>query len=145
VVAHQDWVLYLYVQRGSTPLHFATRRKHIPTAVLLLNAGCPLDVVDVNGETPLHLAARDGVIEIVRGMCVYGCSVDIVNKVSFVCKINNLRYSQVSICNYVVGCLQVNITSKFLTALFSWPECYISYQFATQDSVLPRWSGRTES
>lgn len=62
-------------------MHCATRRKHIQAAVLLINAGCQLDIADIVGETPLLIAARDGVLEIVRAACAYGCNVDVVNKV----------------------------------------------------------------
>ena len=62
-------------QRGSTPLHLATRRGHIAIALMLVHAGCNIDALDHAHETPLHPAAMEGLLPIVQTLCAFGCQV----------------------------------------------------------------------
>ena len=39
-------LLFMYMQRGCTPLHLACRRAQTSIATALLEAGCALDVLD---------------------------------------------------------------------------------------------------
>ncbi|CAG5131991.1 unnamed protein product, partial [Candidula unifasciata] len=63
--------------RGSTALHLACQRHNSTIALLILNSGCKLDIMDKEtGECPLHCAAREGLLSVVQTMCCLGANVD---------------------------------------------------------------------
>ena len=51
---------------AGTPLHLAAVMSHKEIVSVLLDAGCPIDVVGTEGESPLHYAAGGGAVEIVE-------------------------------------------------------------------------------
>ena len=60
-----------------TPLHQAVERGHKDIVLLLLNEGCPINVVDCKGRSILHCAARYGQIHMVEMMSEQGLDVNI--------------------------------------------------------------------
>jgi ankyrin repeat protein len=61
---------------SGTPLHTAVFAGHKETATILLNAGCPIDVLDVSGKSALHAASAAGHVEIVAMLVEYGIDVN---------------------------------------------------------------------
>jgi hypothetical protein len=59
---------------GAGPVGF----EHI--GKLLLNSGCPLNAVNIQGDTGLHIASRYGDIKVIDLMLGMGCNVHIRNK-----------------------------------------------------------------
>ena len=64
-----------------TPLHHAALYGHVETAEAMLEEGCPIDVVDINGETILHWAAKGGHVQTVRKLVCRGCDVNAVSAI----------------------------------------------------------------
>ena len=57
---------YNHFQLGTSPLHFAAKNGHVPTAEVLLRAGISRDARTKVDRTPLHIAAQEGHTEIVE-------------------------------------------------------------------------------
>ena len=59
-----------------TPLHQAALKGHKEMVSLLLDAVCPIDVVDINGSNALHYAARGGAVEVIGFLMEHGLNVN---------------------------------------------------------------------
>ena len=66
----------LFLQLGTSPLHFATQFGHIDTAEVLLRAGISRDARTKVDRTPLHVAAQEGHVEIVDMLIQHSADVD---------------------------------------------------------------------
>ncbi len=62
---------------GWSALHAAASRNHIEIIRVLLDAGCPVDVMDDSGFTPLLNAAGPGNIETIRHLLAAGADPDV--------------------------------------------------------------------
>ena len=62
---------------GGTPLHQAVGRGHKDIVSLLLNEGCPINVVNSEGRSVLHFAARFGEIHVMEMLAEQGLDVNI--------------------------------------------------------------------
>ena len=59
-----------------TPLHLAAVGGHVSTVKAMLEAGCPVDVVDSGGWSVLHCASAGGNAEVVREVLNTGCDMN---------------------------------------------------------------------
>ena len=59
-----------------TPLHLAVLGGHKEVVLVLMDAGCPIDVVDGDGRNVLHIAARGGHAISIGLMVLYGLDVN---------------------------------------------------------------------
>lgn len=53
---------------GNTALHYCCANGHSNIALMLVEAGAPVDALNNSGSTPLHYAALTGQLEVVRGL-----------------------------------------------------------------------------
>ena len=60
-----------------TPLHQAVVKGHKDTVSLLLNEGCPINIVDGGGSSVLHIAAESGQIHMIELLVEQGLDVNI--------------------------------------------------------------------
>ena len=66
---------------GGTPLHQAVGKGNKDIVSLLLNEGCPINVVDGGGSSVLHIAAECGQIHMIKMLAEQGLDVNIGNDV----------------------------------------------------------------
>ena len=59
-----------------TPLHQAARGGHKEMVSVLLDAGCPIDVVNSDGRSALHYAAESGAVEVIGVLIERGLDVN---------------------------------------------------------------------
>ena len=64
-----------------TPLHQAARKGHKEIVSVLLDAGCPIDVVSSEGRSALHFAARSGAVDVIGVLVEGGLDVNIEDNV----------------------------------------------------------------
>ena len=62
-----------------TPLHLASERGHVKTALVLIDHGASVMVQNEDGRTPLHLASRKGQVEVGRMLIERGADVTAQN------------------------------------------------------------------
>ena len=62
---------------GGTPLHQAAVKGHKEIVSVLLDAGCPIDVVDIEGRSALHYAAIGGAVGVIGILIERGFNVNI--------------------------------------------------------------------
>ena len=65
------------VVNAGTPLHQAVGGGHKDIVSLLLNEGCPINVVDSKGRSVLHIAAQVGQIDMIEMLTEQGLNVNI--------------------------------------------------------------------
>ena len=51
--------------KGGTPLHLAAGKGHKEIVSVLLDAGCPIDEVNIYGHSALHYAAEGGAVDVI--------------------------------------------------------------------------------
>ena len=66
-------------ETGGTPLHVAIAKGHKNMSSLLLNEGCPINVVDSKGNSLVHFAARNGQIDMIEMLAKLGLDMTIEN------------------------------------------------------------------
>ena len=64
---------------AGTPLHQAVVEGHKDIVSLMLNEGCPVDVIDSIDISPIHLAAQQGHIDLIEFFAEQGLDVNVVN------------------------------------------------------------------
>ena len=64
---------------AGTPLHQAVGQGHKDLVSLLLNEGCPIDVVNSQGISPIHAASSAGQIDMIELCAEHGSNVNIGN------------------------------------------------------------------
>jgi ankyrin repeat protein len=64
---------------GRTALHMASANGHARVAKILVDAGCPKDVPNVEGNTPLHYAAIRNHVETAKVLLEGGWKVEVKN------------------------------------------------------------------
>ena len=65
-IEHPEDVNSQSIDDGSSPLHLASRRRHIDIVRMLIDRGADVSAQNKFGSTALHLASRDGDIELAR-------------------------------------------------------------------------------
>ncbi|MCJ1242896.1 hypothetical protein MMC30_000092 [Trapelia coarctata] len=73
-------VLVAYGADGDTALLMAVMQNHLPTVILLLEAGASLEVKDTYGMTPLQWVVRAGRVMMVEELLLRGAALDAKDK-----------------------------------------------------------------
>ena len=68
--------VFLSIQLGTSPLHFAAQFGHMQTAEVLLRAGISRDARTKVDRTPLHVACQEGHSEIVELLVRSGADIE---------------------------------------------------------------------
>lgn len=70
------WLLVVFQQLGTSPLHFAAQFGHQETAEVLLRAGISRDARTKVDRTPLHVASQEGHLAIVQLLLQSNADID---------------------------------------------------------------------
>ncbi|RYH20125.1 ankyrin repeat domain-containing protein [archaeon] len=80
VVAEAD-VLILHATTGESAAHFAAKRKHTKTVILLEHRGCPMDIQDVRFETPLSISLKLENFPLCDFLLTHQCNINVTNQI----------------------------------------------------------------
>ena len=75
-------MIEIFLQLGTSPLHFAAQAGHTETAEVLLRAGISRDARTKVDRTPLHDAAQEGHLGIVELLLQHNAQIDAKDMVS---------------------------------------------------------------
>ena len=79
---------YVFLQLGTSPLHFAAQFGHLTTAEVLLRAGISRDARTKVDRTPLHVCSQEGHVEIVDLLLKNGADLEAKDMVIQCCETN---------------------------------------------------------
>eukprot|EP01031_Cornospumella_fuschlensis_P044442 gene44442-54348_t len=80
VVAEAD-VLMLHSTTGETAAHFAAKKKHSKTVILLEHRGCPMDIQDARFETPLSISLKVENFSLCDFLLAQQCNINVTNEI----------------------------------------------------------------
>ena len=123
------------------PLHLASRQGRIKVVMILLEAGCEIDCLDVYSATPLHYACNFGHYDVVKTLLKAGCNVDALttqgrSPLAYACRNGSLDTVQALI---EAGCT-VNFTHDIKPP--DW-ELDTTYKYVVNPLHIATWYGKS--